>query len=96
MVPLSEKPSTEVLRNASLHSTMHLKNTKEIQKNTKEKTKKLDFEFSFFTSILKMFSCIWLHPLSPHLSFDTHIGIVIHDICQITCLSFISKMAYLT
>ena len=96
MVPLSGKPSTEVPQNASLHSTKHLKITKVFQKNTKEKTKKFNFEFSLFVFILKMFSGMRLYSLSPNLSFDTLIGIVIHYICQMTYLSFISKMAYLT
>ena len=59
-------------------------------KRTRIQRKKLKDSIFNFPSLYSFLKCC------PNLSFDTHIGIVIHDICQMTCLSFISKMAYLT
>ena len=42
--------------------------------------------------IHKLINHICLHSLGPNASFDTHIAISRHDLCQMPNVSFMSKM----
>ena len=77
-------------------ANMIAKYTKEILKNTKEKSGIRIFQFLALKTILRDIYDCWLYSWGPNASFDTHIDIYIYVKCHMTYMSDTTYMTYMT